>query len=161
MPGHLDNHVDLSELPIDADVTGELHMINDQQSARPPCMWQFVVASEDNDDWGRGPVTWLDAGIAGTGGVLRWVELGHTFIPASGAERLLHDDDWLPYLDWSGTPCSVRGAAEVPIEQVFAAVAEVDATHHRPTCVDWIEVDRRRYRIVGPRVEFVDVKPEA
>ena len=149
----LGNYADLAELPVDADIAAELRALNDKLGSGLACLWQLVVAFDDNEDWGRGPAVWLDAGIGGASGALCWVERGQTFIPAPGEQRLGRDDDWLPYLDWSGTPCSVHGAAETPIELVFAAVAELGMTRRRPTCVSWVAVDRRLHRIVGPRIE--------
>jgi hypothetical protein len=112
----------------------------------------LVVEFADSEDWGRWPSVWLQAGLAGHRGALIWVEDGRTFIPSGGLRRLRNDRDWDPYFDWSGTPCSVRGAASVPVELVFAAVREVVATRRRPTVVDMVEVDRSTFKIVGPRV---------
>jgi hypothetical protein len=149
----LGNYADLTQLPANSDVSGHLRTLNSRYGAASPRLWQLVVEFDDDDRWGTGPAVWLEAGIAGSRGALIWVERGRTLIPATGAYRLSDDRDWLPYLDWSGTPCSVRGAASVPVEQVFAAVEDVVASRRCPTAVGMVEVDSDRYQIVGPRQE--------
>lgn len=148
---NLGNYVDLTRLPTDADLVGELRVLNSRHGSVSPRLWQLVAAFDADDHWGGGPATWLDAGIAGLRGVLIWVERERTFIPAAGRHRLRDEHDWLSYVDWSGVPCSVRGAASVPVEQVFAAVREIVATRRRPTVIDMVEVDTNRFEMVGPR----------
>jgi hypothetical protein len=147
------HYVDLTQLPFDADVAGELRALNRRYDPKLASLWEMIVEFEDDEVWGRGPAVRLEAGIAGPRGALIWVEHERTFIPSRGVRRLRDKHDWDPYLDWSGTPCSVRGAASVPVELVFAAVREVVATRRRPTVVDMVEVDRDTFKIVGPRVE--------
>ncbi len=146
----LGNYVDLTRLRAGADLVGELRVLNSRHGSASPRLWQLVVEFDENDHWGSGPAIWLEAGIAGPRGALIWVEHGRTFIPAVGRYRLRDDRDWLSYLDWSGTPCGVRGAASIPVEQVFAAVREVVSTRRRPTVVGLTEVDTDRFEIVGP-----------
>lgn len=147
------NYLDLGPVPVDADVVGEMRSLNARHGAGSARLWQLVVEFDEDDGWGGGPSMWLTAGLAGPRGALIWVEPGRTFIPAGGLRRLRDQHDWLSYLDWSGTPCSVRGAASVPIEQVFAVVKEVVATRRRPELVAMTEIDCHRFRIVGPRIE--------
>lgn len=122
------NYLDLTQVPVNADVSGEMRLLNTRHGAGSARLWQLVVEFDDDDGWGGGPSVWLQAGLAGPRGALIWVEPGRAFVPAAGVRRLADSHDWLSYFDWSGTPCSVRGAASVPIEQVFAAVDEVVAT---------------------------------
>ena len=145
------NCLDLTQLPAGVDVVGELRALNARHGLALPCLWQLVVEFDQDERWGRGPAVCLDAGFAGPRGALIWFDREGTFIPASGKHRLRDERDWLPYYDWSGTECGVRGAASVPVEQVFAAVREVVSTRRRPTVVDLVEVDTKRHRIVGPR----------
>jgi hypothetical protein len=146
-------YVDLTQLPADADVSGALRARNKKYDPELAPLWSLVVEFSDDDSWGRWPSVWLQAGVAGTRGALIWVEHEQTFIPTRGVCRLRDQHDWDPYLDWSGTPCSVRGAASVPVELVFAAVREVVATRRRPTIVDLVEIDDDKFEIVGPRLE--------
>lgn len=147
------NYVELFQIPSDADVAGELRAMNKRHGARSARLWRLVVEVDDDDGWGGGPSVWLEAGLAGPRGALIWIENNRTFVPAGGVPRLADDRDWLSYFDWSGTPCSVRGAASVPIEQVFSVVKEVVATRRRPELVAMTDVDSDRFRIIGPRVE--------
>lgn len=146
-------YVDLTHVPVDADVSGELRARNKRYDPELAPLWSLVVEFADDDAWGRWPSVWLQAGVAGSRGALIWVERERVFIPAGGVRRLRDRHDWDPYLDWSGTPCSVRGAASVPVELVFAAVREVVATRKRPTVVEMVEVDDDTFAIVGPRLE--------
>lgn len=147
------NYADLTQLSADADVAGELRVLNARHGSGLARLWELVVEFDDFDDWGRCPSVWLDAGFAGARGALIWVENERTFIPADGVRRLADAHDWLPYFDFAGVECSVRGAASVPIEQVFAVVQEVVATRRRPELVDMVEVDSDRFRMVGPRIQ--------
>lgn len=145
------NYLDLTQLPADVDVPGELRKLNARHGTAMPCLWSLVVEFDEDDTWGRWPSVWLEAGFAGPRGVLIWADRSGKSIPASGKHRLRDEHDWLPYFDWSGTECGVRGAASVPVEQVFAAVREVVSTRRRPTVVEMVEIDAKRYPMVGPR----------
>jgi hypothetical protein len=148
---NLGHYVDLTELPLDADVSGELRALNRRYDPKLASLWSMIVEFEDDEVWGCGPAVRLEAGVAGSRGALIWVEHERTLIPARGVRQLRDKHDWDPYLDWSGTPCSVRGAASVPVELVYAAVREVVATRRRPTVVEMVEVDDDKLKIVGPR----------
>jgi hypothetical protein len=146
----LGNYADLTELPLDADVAGELRELNVRRGAGTACLWWLPLEFEDDEVWGRGPKVWLDAGTAGPAGALRWVDGDGIFVPASGLAALSRPAEWLPYFDWSGTSTQVHVALQVPIEQVFEAVAELVATRRRPECVEWVKTDGDILRLVGP-----------
>jgi hypothetical protein len=80
----LGNYADLTTLPLDADVVGELRELNTRRGADTACMWQLALDFEDDETWGRGPASWLDAGTAGTSGALEWIDRDGTFIPLVG-----------------------------------------------------------------------------
>lgn len=145
------NLITVSELPSDADVVAELRALNNERGTEKPTLWQLVVEEDDDPIWGNGPAVWLDAGMAGPVGALRWVDRGGAFIPAEGQLLLRGTPKWLPYCDWSGEACQVHIAMRVPIERVFAAVAEVVASGRRPRSEAWATVDEDRHPLVGPR----------
>lgn len=147
------NLVDLTELPVDADVAGALRAINDEHGADLPRLWRLTVEHDLDPHWGGGgPAVWLDAGTAGPTGVLRWVDRSGEFLPATGARRLFDHQRRLGYFDWSGTACSVHVALQVPISLVLTAVAEVAATRRRPTCLEWAS-GQGHHVLVGPPIE--------
>jgi hypothetical protein len=146
-------YADLTQLPTDADLASELRVVNTRNGADLASLWRLVVDFGDFGDWGRCASVWLDAGFAGARGALIWNEDERTFIPAESAHRLSNGHDWLPYYDWAGVECSVRGAASVPVEQAFEAVQEVVATRRRPESIDWVEIDTDRVRPTGPRIQ--------
>jgi len=149
LPENQGNLINLAALPTDADVVGELRTLNARGGDGTPSLWQLTLEEDEDDDWGAGPAVWLDAGTAGASGALRWVDRSGVFIPAEGIPRLSEQGPTVPYFDWSGTACTVHIALRVPIEHVFAAVAEVVRVRQRPTSVEWAEVDRH-HRLIGP-----------
>jgi hypothetical protein len=144
-------YVDLRQLSTDVDLAGELRTFNRAKGPDKTPVWSLVVEEDDSPDWGTWPSIWLDAGTAGSSGALQWTDRDGVFIPAGGVGLLSRPDEWLPYFDWSGVPCGVHVALEVPIEQVFAAVAELVVTRRRPGCVEWVKVDGDQHRLIGPR----------
>ncbi|HEX3792447.1 MAG TPA: Imm1 family immunity protein [Pseudonocardiaceae bacterium] len=145
----LDNYADLTTLPAGADLVGELRAWNAHHGAEISCMWLLAVTFAEDAVWGRGPASWLNAGTAGPTGALQWVDPGGVFIPVDGLGR---PAEWLPYFNWAGTECGVHVALRVPIEQVFAAVAEVSRTRRRPRCVEWVQINRDN-RMIRPAAE--------
>jgi hypothetical protein len=139
-------YVDLAEVPTDADVVSELGASNAARGLVAKPVWSFVVEDKEHPDWGVWPSVWLEAGTAGSTGALQWVE-GE----ASAGQARLSQDEWLAYVDRSGTPCGVHVALQVPIEQVFVAVAELTATRRRPTSIEWTRIDGSEHRLIGPR----------
>jgi hypothetical protein len=147
------NLIDLTELPTDADVAGALHATNEEHGAGLPRLWRLTVEYAVDDHWGgAGPTVWLEAGTAGDTGALRWVDNTGEFVPALGARHLVTSQHGVDYLDWSGSPCSVHVALQVPIGLVYEAVAEVAEARHRPVCLSWTRV-RDNLVLVGPRAE--------
>jgi Immunity protein Imm1 len=131
------NLVDIAELPTEADVATALQVLDHQRATNLPCLWQLTVDTDSDPTWGSGPAVWLNAGIAGSTGMLRWVDRSGEYIPAAGAQRLTTTPERLAYFDWSGTACSVHAALQVPIALVLAAVTELTATRRRPACLEW------------------------
>ncbi|MGH3752933.1 MAG: Imm1 family immunity protein [Pseudonocardiaceae bacterium] len=147
------NLIDLTALPVDADVAGALRATNDEHGAELPRLWRLTVEHDVDQHWGgSGPAVWLDAGTAGVTGALRWIDRSGEYVPAVNARRLFSGPQRLSYFDWAGTACSVHIALQVPIELVLAAVAEVSTTRLRPTCVQWIPIEGSHV-LVGPPVE--------
>ena len=101
--------------------------------------------------WGSGPAVWLNAGLAGDAGALCWVDRTGTYIPADGRPALTEPAGWLAYVDWAGEACGVHVALRVPIDRVFAAVAEVVANRRRPRTVAWAAVNETEHPLVRAR----------
>jgi len=152
------NLIDLTELPTDADVVSALRALNDEHGADLPRLWQLTVEHDVDPHWGgHGPAVFLNAGTAGPTGALRWVDRSGEFIPAVGSRRLFSHEQRVPYFDWSGTACGVHVALQVPIDSVFAAVAELLASRRRPTCLQWTPV-QSHHMLIGPPAEQHRVK---
>jgi hypothetical protein len=50
----LGSYADLTELPPDADVVGELRALA-ERGANTACLWWLAVEYVDDETWGRGP----------------------------------------------------------------------------------------------------------
>lgn len=90
----------------------------------------FVWAFEREPGEGNAPE--LHAGVRGPMGALEWIEGNAVFIPVDGLNT-----DWVSYVTWFWHDRSVEPGAEVPIERVYAAVAEFARTGRRPACITW------------------------
>jgi hypothetical protein len=89
LPG---NFVDLRDLPADAYLVAELRTLNAQQGSDSPRLFALVLDETKADDlWGSGPSVWLNAGIGGATGLLRWVDDTGSYSPSDRTESSRSD----------------------------------------------------------------------
>jgi hypothetical protein len=74
----------------------------------------------------------LAVGVRGEIGALVWYEAGDELVPAAGT-----NGDWVEYWTWFGHDAPMPPRSEVPVELVYAALAELVRTRERPKIVDW------------------------
>ncbi|MBM7776193.1 hypothetical protein JOD54_006397 [Actinokineospora baliensis] len=67
-------------------------------------------------------------------GILEWNDGRTSHVPAGGVHP-----DWSEYWIAGTHPADVPPNAHVPLDTVYAAIAEFVDTRTRPTCVDWVE----------------------
>lgn len=97
---------------------------------KPECglTWFFVPARGDLFD--TSPSRAL--GVRGDVGALMWFTATHEFVPATGSNV-----DTTDYFVADGHHFGMPPGAELPIEQVRAALREYVRTGERPACVEW------------------------
>ncbi len=92
--------------------------------------WIFTAAPGDSN------ADSLMVGVRGKIGVLEWFTPTRGYIPTNGVNT-----DHVDYYTFDAHVMVMEPGAEVPIEQVHAAVVEFVRTGQRPTCVQWREFD--------------------
>jgi hypothetical protein len=115
------------DIPTDVDLIRRLRTLNVGR-LRTPWMWSLVA----NPARQHGPVG-LGVGVNGATGVLRWITPGgRCLVPEDGmnTEPVLYR---LAGIRESYMPVG----SEVPIETVYAVVAEFLRTHRLPQCIRW------------------------
>lgn len=105
----------------------------------PPTLWQITVETGDDPVFGQVPVVWLDAGVDGTRGALRWVDRtgAHLPTPAGQDGHPGPDRTWPRWLDFSGYACTLPPRLLVPAVTALDAIAELAATGRRPDGPSW------------------------
>lgn len=115
------------DIPADVDLIRRLRTLNVGR-LRTPWMWSLMACPVRQ----LGPVG-LGVGVNGATGVLRWTTPdGRSLVPEDGmnTEPVLYR---LAGIRESYMPVG----SEVPIETVYAAVAEFLRTHRLPRCIRW------------------------
>ncbi|MBM7776192.1 hypothetical protein JOD54_006396 [Actinokineospora baliensis] len=118
----------MDEIPAGVDLVEQVRALN-AAGVDVPWMWSLSGTRVDLTSTAAPMLTF---GVNNTVGILEWQEGTSTFTPAGGAneERLSY---WLAGFHET----EVERYTEVPVDLVFAAVAEHLQTRERPTCVDW------------------------
>lgn len=121
----------MDEILPGVDLVAEVRALNGG-GVEIPWMWSL---SEKRMDLTSTEQSMLTFGVNGEVGILEWQEGDSSFTPVGGAnaERLSY---WLAGFHES----EVERYTEVPVELVYAAVAEYLRTRSRPGCVEWREV---------------------
>ena len=90
------------------------------------CAWLFQLGGGPDDPC-------LALGVRGEVGALVWYARPGRFVPVNGL-----NENYVDYWTWFGHESPMRPHAELPIDQVYAALEELIRTHQRPTCVAWV-----------------------
>jgi hypothetical protein len=119
-----DGQIDVSQHDDPADLVAQLREVNERPD--PGFVWHFTVGTREADPT-------LVLGVRGEVGSLAWYENDDVFVPVGGL-----NEEEVDYWLWAGHEAPVRVRSEVPIGQVYAALAEVIRTHNRPECMTWV-----------------------
>jgi hypothetical protein len=93
-------------------------------------VWLFLLGSADDDPT-------LAVGVRGQAGALTWYAGDDELAPANGLNEAESDNYWT----WFGHEAPMPPRSEMPIAEVYRALAEWISTHRRPTCVQWLPVE--------------------
>ncbi|ATE54841.1 hypothetical protein [Actinosynnema pretiosum] len=116
-------------------LVAELTAWNTAHGAATPCLWRVVIEQDDGAEWGRpAPTRWLDVGLAGESGALRWTSPDGVAVPVDttrgsgaagfGVTRYASDH--------SGQPCGVSDLLAAPLPVVWAALDGLLGDRDRP-----------------------------
>lgn len=121
------DHLDITPYRDPAPVLASLRDANQDRVDRDAggCVWLFQLGDGAGDPC-------LALGVRGDVGALVWYARPGRFVPANGM-----NGEYVDYWTWFGDESPMRPGAEVPIDQVYAAMDELIRTHRRPTCVAW------------------------
>jgi hypothetical protein len=124
------DHLDVSSFGDPAPVLTLLRKANQCRGNRniSGYVWLFKTGDGSGDPC-------LAVGVRGEVGALVWYAKSGRLVPADGMNR-----DYVDYSTWFGHESPMRPGAEVPIDQVYAALDELIRTHQRPKCLRWRSV---------------------
>ena len=117
-------------IPPELDLVAEVRALNDAGVEIP---WSWSLSREPIDVHDHEAVT-LTFGVNNDVGMVKWARGMSTFVPADGTNT-----GWMTYHLAGFHESGVPPYAEVPVETVYAAVAEFLTTWAPPTCVRWKE----------------------
>ncbi|GAA2696882.1 MULTISPECIES: Imm1 family immunity protein [Actinosynnema] len=118
-----------------AALVAELTAWNTAHGAARPCLWRVVAEQDDGTAWGRpAPTRWLDVGLAGQRGALRWTGPEGVRVPVdTTASTKTGGDAVTRYAsDHSGQPCGVSDLLAAPLPVVWTALQDLLADRERP-----------------------------
>ena len=117
-------------------VLDDMLAFNSGADARPQ-VWKIVIENDDQGAWGAGPAVYLDAGLDGDRGYVRWTDRSGVYVLDPQDARVFVSDP-VAYYD----PHGVQGAPPVRHHvngiTVAAAVSQALRTRRRPTMVVWV-----------------------
>jgi hypothetical protein len=114
------------------DLAAAVRAVNEQTGV--PASW--MVSTGESTEWGA--VVDFQFAVDKSEGALLWHEDRGGHVPADGTgdeER----EYWMP---GNTNTLWLPPRSVVPVETVYAAVAEYQRTRQRPTCVTWVPVER-------------------
>lgn len=122
--------LDFDIIPPGVDLVAEVRTLNEAGVEIP---WAWVLSRKplNRENQPQGALTF---GVHNDVGVLEWAVEMDGYVPATGTEST-----WSDYFLAGLDETSIPPHAEVPVETVYAAVAEFLVTGQRPTCVEWQE----------------------
>ncbi|EWC63943.1 hypothetical protein UO65_0773 [Actinokineospora spheciospongiae] len=117
-------------IPPGVDLVAQVRELNDA-GVEIPWAWSLSRERIDLRNREQGVLTF---GVNNTVGVLEWGLSAAAYVPTIGT-----NDEWSGYYLAGMDETNIPPYAEVPVDTVYAAVAEFLTTGERPTCVQWKE----------------------
>lgn len=125
-----------SDTAVRSDVLGDMLAFNSEDGR--PQIWMIVFENDDQGVWGEGPAVFMEAGLDGERGFVRWTDRSGEYVLDPRDRRVFNTDEPVRYFDSHGVQGAVPVTHHVNAITVAAAVSQAVRTRRRPTVVSWV-----------------------